>query len=535
MNLERALEITRNFALENYANAAAAIVCGSAARGNWKTSSDIDLIVVLEDANVPFTEAVDLNGLEIHLIMIPAFRATKILLDERHARKGVYVSIFANGKVLWQKGNTGQQLIDMAKLVQQEGPRPFTQEELRVMRFQSSELLANLETDRPFAEKTHIFYQVLDMLLQIHLCLRKGWLNPGKERARELKRVDAAGLATSQEVTQTFFAQQDPAPFVKWGRSVLDQVGGTMDKFTSRSIYSDITENRMVVLITPSKPLPPNGLLATIKLLLGPKPPRALWYTLRLDDKTVVNTPSYLMIMQAPQQDIKEKWLPWWLERHRLVGKQLQEKGVQLALPFVFNSAAPLVGKGLDNIEPLLAGIMRDLFATAQEKPKENPAMAWANRALQTMLHYFDQQGLKGAARQVIGKYMVHRKLPTVVDVDGVFSYRELAQKRQEVLTEYQRTYKGQSMALQQVVKQGAEIAPHLKGSMAQLLATLQQPEAANYAPAYEMALAQQLGASQSQAPLWVLHACYMDKILSAYAVPDRHACYLVWLLAQLP
>jgi hypothetical protein len=217
--VRRAQDLVR----EQFPEASAAFLGGSAASGQATKTSDLDILVVLSEAraNVSYVQSTRFQGQLVEAFVYGPGGLQQWLEKGRTERRPVLDKLIAEGIVLTE-GAHALVLKEASKRVLGEGPTPLRSDELRLRRYVLSATLDDLADATDRGETFVLAANAWKESAELALLLDGRWLGNGKWLLRELRvQPDRHGLVRCATTDNLNVRALTIA-----GRSVLEAAGG---------------------------------------------------------------------------------------------------------------------------------------------------------------------------------------------------------------------------------------------------------------------------------------------------------------------
>jgi hypothetical protein len=198
----------RALVAERFANARAAFL-GPGVLSAYRTStSDLDIVVVLDGPPAPFRESLRWRDWPVELFVHDPASVEEFLARDIARRKPNLARMVADGVTLADGHGIAADLRKRARQVLDAGPPPLSPAELRLRRYGLSDLLDDLAGSTDAGETAVISWHVLVQAAELALLQDGRWLGGGKWLLRELRAAEPdlaqallAGLGSPAQLT----------------------------------------------------------------------------------------------------------------------------------------------------------------------------------------------------------------------------------------------------------------------------------------------------------------------------------------------
>lgn len=184
-----ALATASSLVAERFPDPVLAVLAGSVARGAGTTTSDLDVVVVIDGDPAPYRETLRADGWLVELFVHCAQSLQFFYDRERSQGRCTLAHMLAEGAVLAQSPGAAS-VVDDARAVVDDGPTPLDPAELDLRRYLLTAAVDDLVgTDDP-DERDVIAGQVMATAADLLLRGRGRWVGGGKWLYRLLKEGD---------------------------------------------------------------------------------------------------------------------------------------------------------------------------------------------------------------------------------------------------------------------------------------------------------------------------------------------------------
>lgn len=213
-----------------FPDALGAVLGGSVARGRATAGSDLDVAVLLPDAETSRREVIRHEGRLAELFLHTRADAPAHFARDRALRRGTILFVYDQGLPLTDTVGHMAELREHARAVIAEGPPPLTEAEWFRGRYVLTCFMDDL-TDHPRTDR----YEQLalaDFTLReaVHLLTahHRSWTGIGKWLPRRLLEADPVRGRALLEGHRAVAEHADPLPLITATGQILDLVGGPL-------------------------------------------------------------------------------------------------------------------------------------------------------------------------------------------------------------------------------------------------------------------------------------------------------------------
>jgi hypothetical protein len=220
-------ETAATFVADRFPNALAGFLGGSAATARRTSTSDLDIVVAIQDGAEPFRETTTFDGWLVELFVHTAASFEYFWDLDAGNRRPPLLRMCSEGIQLFSVEGAAERIRSEASRRLEAGPRALDELEWAARRYALSDLLDDLRGSLPGPELTFIANAVLTATCEMALLATGGWLGTGKWLARELEQVDA-GLLQQLVSAHTGAVTGYGGGLLALAGQVLDGVGGPL-------------------------------------------------------------------------------------------------------------------------------------------------------------------------------------------------------------------------------------------------------------------------------------------------------------------
>lgn len=208
---------------------ATALLTGSVATGTATTTSDLDIVVVVEDGPAEWRETTRAEGWLVEL-----FVHTEASLREWYAREATshvctLAHMVATGVAIADQPRASA-LIRTARAHVEHGPPPRAQEQIDAQRYHLTAAVDDLLGCSDEGERVFIAGQVTEMTGQLALANRSAWSGSGKWLYRWLETVDSGLARRLAEGCRAVVSSGDVTLLDQVTTEELDGAGGRLQE-----------------------------------------------------------------------------------------------------------------------------------------------------------------------------------------------------------------------------------------------------------------------------------------------------------------
>lgn len=223
------VDIARAFVQQTFPDCKAAMLVGSASRGEETDRSDLDILVIVDKADSVYEESLSAFGRDIDVLFYTHDACLKIFKLEIQRRRPVVSHMCAQGIILKDQDGLAQQIQDEGRQVLQFGPHAMDQEELDLHRNELTDQLDDFIGSKDPYESHIVAFQIIFNAINIVLSYRRHWLGAGKWMLREFQDCDPKLAQQCFGAMDSYYKYGQKADLIAFVEQALELVGGRLE------------------------------------------------------------------------------------------------------------------------------------------------------------------------------------------------------------------------------------------------------------------------------------------------------------------
>jgi hypothetical protein len=212
---------------ERHPTARSAFLGGSVLTSRRTPTSDLDIVVLLDEGTAPCRESLHAAGWPVEMFAHTEESWRAFIEREVAQRRSPLLFMCGEGRLLFDRDGSGTRIADKARAFLVAGPPPVTPEEWEDRRYPLTDLLDDLAGCTDPAERLFIVTELARMSSELVLLVRGSWIGGGKWLARRLAEADPA-YAKALPAAVGAAVAGDPDGLVGLVRGALDLCGGPL-------------------------------------------------------------------------------------------------------------------------------------------------------------------------------------------------------------------------------------------------------------------------------------------------------------------
>ncbi|TMV52231.1 nucleotidyltransferase domain-containing protein [Paenibacillus mesophilus] len=222
------VEAAKQFVSDHFPSCNIAILTGSTARGEDTAYSDLDIVIISDDAPAAYAEAYCEYGWMIEILMHN--RDTYKQFFDRDCMRGrpSLPHMFASGIILVDDGTAEGIQLEARRLLDA-GPPAWSEQEVRRARFAITNHLLDLQGGLPAGEAIFAGQELAHALHELVLRANRRWVSRGRRIPRALEEYDPVFAGRFAESFQAFYSSpHDASAVIRYADEVLAPYGGRL-------------------------------------------------------------------------------------------------------------------------------------------------------------------------------------------------------------------------------------------------------------------------------------------------------------------
>lgn len=223
-----ALEAAKRIVSARFPEASAAFLTGSALSARRTSTSDLDIVVVLQGPPAPFRETTHEHGWPVELF-VQSLASIKYFSDlEAANQSAVTLQMISDGFVILSIAGEAERIQTSATERLKVGPPLLSESEMRKRRYMLTDQLDDFIGATDSIEILYITQQLLIGCSELALLSKRRWLSSGKWLPRALAMSDFDLSDRLYSAAKSTIVDEDKTPMEAVVREVLKRVGGPL-------------------------------------------------------------------------------------------------------------------------------------------------------------------------------------------------------------------------------------------------------------------------------------------------------------------
>lgn len=220
------IEAAQRIVSARFPDATAAFLTGSVLSARRTITSDLDIVIVLNDRPAPFRETIREHGWIVELF-VQTLASIQFFSDlEAADHRATTFQMIADGRILVSVDETAEHIQSDAVERLSKGPSPITDEEMLKRRYMLTDQLDDFIGATDPIELFYIAEPLVIGTSELALLSKSRWLASGKWLSRHLEVSDSTLSARLAETTKAVLVHGEKSPLEVVVREILERVGG---------------------------------------------------------------------------------------------------------------------------------------------------------------------------------------------------------------------------------------------------------------------------------------------------------------------
>lgn len=223
-----AMDAAQRFVMARFPECHAAFLAGSVVRGDATSTSDLDIVVVIDHPEAPFRESLLFEGWPVEIFVHTSESVRRYFASDAERRMPSLPVMVVEGAVLVNQAGAADALRAEAQTLLAAGPAPLDAQALTNQRYFVTDLLDDFEGSAVHAESFFIAAELAVRAIDLWLGLHQQWTGRGKWAMRALRRHDPVQADRLAAALQALDSSGNKQPLVDFVEGVLAPAGGRL-------------------------------------------------------------------------------------------------------------------------------------------------------------------------------------------------------------------------------------------------------------------------------------------------------------------
>lgn len=224
------LDAARSFVGRNFPQSSVAILSGSAQAGNATTTSDLDIVVIIDALDSPYRETFrdELSRWTVEAF-VHNYESVVTFMDRDIARRQPsMVFMCATGDVIIDRDSKAASIRNIAQQKLEQGPPALTPEELDFRRYTLTNLVDDLVDISLGPDCFFVVSETAQAAVELFLVYHRQWTGHGKWTLRWLRRFDVARANQIESAINRWMDKEDKTEVLRFAEDTLNITGGRL-------------------------------------------------------------------------------------------------------------------------------------------------------------------------------------------------------------------------------------------------------------------------------------------------------------------
>jgi predicted nucleotidyltransferase len=222
------LQAARRFVKSNFDDCVVALLAGSAARHEQTKTSDLDILIITNAANVSYKEFFFEYDWPIEVFVHSEETVLNRMRINADQRKCFTANLLKEGIVLQGDSHAAERLKNIANDFLQRGPNEFTQDEDVHAQYCITEALDDLIGSDTYEEQVFIVNELLPKVINYQLVKEKQWRAGGKLFPRAIQMLGSEFASQLRDCLHEFYKGNSKEELIQFVIKILN-IHGRLD------------------------------------------------------------------------------------------------------------------------------------------------------------------------------------------------------------------------------------------------------------------------------------------------------------------
>lgn len=220
------IKTAKQIVKERFPKSVAAFLGGSVARGDFTSTSDLDIVIINHDGP-DYRESFYTNGWPVEVFVLTLYTYSLYLELDRQYGLPLYIRILSEGIIIKDTGEA-KDIKEHAADLFKNGPDPWPEDKVYTTRYVISDILEDLRGSTNEQEDVFIVNTLVQVLQEFILRTNQQWIGEGKWIIRSLRQFDSMLADTLCEAINSFYKQGDKQQIITFTEKILADSGGEL-------------------------------------------------------------------------------------------------------------------------------------------------------------------------------------------------------------------------------------------------------------------------------------------------------------------
>ena len=191
MGRPQPVDAARQMATDHFPSATVVLLAGSVVAGRETTTSDLDVVIILDSLEDPYRRSLLFLGWPVEAFVHSEETLGRTFDMDVQNRNPAMLRMWSEGVLVADLDGTGERIKSLAASKLASGCPPPSKAAVDKLRYEATSLLEDLEGDPTGAESLFVAPTLCIALCHLRLLVARAWIGTGKWRLREAQHLDA--------------------------------------------------------------------------------------------------------------------------------------------------------------------------------------------------------------------------------------------------------------------------------------------------------------------------------------------------------
>ena len=223
-----ALVSAREFITTEYPNCDLAVLAGSVVRGEGTDTSDLDIVIVTEDEEMPYRKSLIFQKWPIEVFVYNSKSYKKYCQKGVDEARPTLISMIVEGIPIIDKEKNFHLLRREGEEILKQGPPKLTEAEVEHYRYTITALIDDMKGSNDSYESIFVVNKLSFLLAEFIMRTNRRWIGDGKWTYKVLKEFDDDVADSFTEAFTAFYSSGDKDKLVAFTENILAPMGGLL-------------------------------------------------------------------------------------------------------------------------------------------------------------------------------------------------------------------------------------------------------------------------------------------------------------------
>ncbi len=223
-----ALVSAREYVTTEFPNCILAILAGSVVRGEGTDTSDLDIVIISDEEELPYRKSLIFQKWPIEVFVYNHKSYKEYCQRGIDQARPSLISMIVEGIPIVDKEKNFHLLKREGEEILKQGPKELTTAETENYRYMITDLIEDLKGSVDHYESIFVVNKLSFILSEFIMRINRRWIGDGKWTYKALKEFDDNLAENFTEVFSVFYSKGDKEKLIEFTEKILEPVGGLL-------------------------------------------------------------------------------------------------------------------------------------------------------------------------------------------------------------------------------------------------------------------------------------------------------------------